>query len=84
VPIIGANHRNLVQSPVATGTVGGLPFARGAWSGIGQRTGKAFEGIVHISVTPSRYIEIQSHDAAPYSRSTLPLLRASTLTFRKL
>jgi len=55
VPIIGANHRNLVQSPVATGTVGGLPFARGAWSGIGQRTGKAFEGIVHISVTPSRY-----------------------------
>jgi hypothetical protein len=64
---IGANHRNLVQSPVATGTVG---FARGAWSGIGQRTGKAFEGIVYISVTPSRYIEIQSHDAAPYSRST--------------
>ncbi len=52
---IGANHRNLVQSPVATGTVGGLPFARGAWPGIGQRTGKAFEGIVYISVTPSRY-----------------------------
>ncbi|MDQ2799315.1 MAG: hypothetical protein M3Y13_06695, partial [Armatimonadota bacterium] len=60
-----------------------IKFAHGAWSGIGQRTGRAFEGIVSISVAPSEYIEIQSHDAVPYSHSTLPLLRASTLTFRK-
>lgn len=81
---MGDNHSHLVLSPVVTGPVGGLTFARGSWSGVGQRTGKTYEGIVYILVAPSKYIEIQSHDAAPYSRSTLPLLRASTLTFRKL
>lgn len=80
---MGENHTHLVLSPVAAGLVNGLSFRRGAWSGVGQRTGKTYEGIAYVLVTPSRYIEIQSHDAAPYSRSTLPLLRASTLTFRK-
>ena len=81
---IGNNHSHLTLSPVVSGTIGALPFAHGSWSGVGMKTGKAYEGIVYILVAPSRYIEIQSHDAAPYSRSTLPLLRASTLTLRKL
>ena len=81
---MGDNHTGLVLSPVTTGLVGGLPFAHGSWSGVGRKTGKTYEGIVYILVAPSKYIEIQSHDAAPYSRSTLPLLRASTLTLRRL
>ena len=80
----GSNHTHLTVSPVAACTVSGLPFAHGAWSGTGARTGKTFEGIVYISVASSRYIEVSSHDARPYSRSTLPLLTAASLTFRRV
>ena len=80
----GVNHSGLRQSPVTTVSVNGLTFARAAWSGQGQRTGKTYEGIVYVLVAPSKYIEIQTHDAAPESRTTLPLLGASALSFRRL
>ncbi len=78
------NHSNLTMSPVTGLAVHSLPFAQGHWSGTGQRTGKTFDGLVYVSLTPSHYIDIVCHDARPYSRATLPLLRVSALTLRKM
>lgn len=81
---MGENHTGLVLSPVTACTIGGLPFAHGDWHGIGMRTGKLYAGSQYCSVAPSQIINLVSHDAAPHSQTTLPLLQTSILTFRKL
>lgn len=80
---MGENHINLQTSPVTTASFGGLTFDSGDWSGFGLRTGKNYKGSEYWSVTPSHIIHLSSHDAAPYCRTTLPLLQASIATFRR-
>ena len=45
---------------------------------------KQYAGTVYLSATSTGVMQLAGHDATPYSRSTLPLIRASILTFRKL
>ncbi len=78
------SHTQLTSSTITPCMIGGRSFVQASWSGVGRRTGKPYAGVVYISVTPGQYIEITSHDASPYSRSTLPLLTAAALTFRKV
>ena len=78
------NHSHVSESPVTSCTLGGLPFSRGDWSGTGQKTGKVYRGSEYWLVSPSSIVQLSTHDAVPYDRTTLPLLQASILTFRKI
>ena len=81
---MGGNHSNLRVSPVSAVTLGGVSFNSGTWDGIGQQTGKDYQGSEYWSVSSSHIIHLSTHDAVPYSQATLPLLKASVMTFRKL
>ena len=81
---MGDNHSSLRVSAVSAKALGGLSFESGEWDGIGQQTGKEYQGSEYWSVTPSHVIHLATHDALPYSRVTLPLLQASLKTFRKI
>jgi tetratricopeptide (TPR) repeat protein len=81
---MGNNHSGLRVSAVSAVTLGALSFDEGTWDGIGQQTGKEYQGSEYWSVSPSHVIHLSSHDAFPYSRTTLPLLKASIMTFRKM
>lgn len=81
--MLKGNHSHLKSSPVSTSTINGRTFAYADWSGVGQHTGKQFQGIIYISITSGQFFRIISHDAAPHSRTTLPLLKAAVLTFRQ-
>ena len=77
------NHKEFKASPITSCIFNGQAFKQASWSGIGSRTGKPFAGVIYISMKTGDYIEISAHDAVPYSAATLPLLKASVLTFRK-
>ncbi len=81
---MGGNHLGLRVSAVSAVTLGGLSFDEGTWDGIGQQTGREYGGSEYWSVSPSHIIHLSTHDAAPYAQTTLPLLKASVMTFRRL
>ena len=81
---MGSNHSHLTTSFVSTVTLSSLTFGRGDWDGVGVQTGKEYKGSEYWSVSPSHIIHLSSHDAVPYAATTLPLIQASILTFRKI
>lgn len=81
---MGNNHSSLRVSGVSAVTLGRLSFDGGTWDGVGQRTGKEYQGSEYWSVSSSHIVHLSTHDALPYSRATLPLLKASLMTFRRL
>lgn len=77
------NHRNLTVSPLRTVVMAGLPFAEGGWQGVGVQTGKSYAGEECVSLSSRHNVVLSTHDAAPYSQATLPLLRSSIQTLRQ-
>ena len=80
--IAHARHLHFTPSPLEPVTLGGQPFTRAHWKGVGQKTGKLFEGDEYASVAAGTTLQISTHDAVPYSQATLPVLQKSISTFR--
>jgi hypothetical protein len=78
------SHLNFTSSPVQSGLVNGMPFARAYWKGIGARTGRRFHGMVYCQVDSPHMIMISGKDSEPSSRSSLPLFDAAALTLHKM
>ena len=77
-----ARHLHFTPSPLEQMTIGGQPFTYARWKGVGQKTGKLFEGDEYASVASGTALQISTHDAVPYSQATLSVLQKSVLTFR--
>ncbi len=86
VGMMSANreHRQIVRSPIQSGSIHGLPFARGYWRGLGNRTGRHFHGMVYTEVAAPNLIMMSGKDSEPGSRASLPLFDAAALSLHKL
>ncbi len=80
--IARARHLHFTPSPLELMTLGGQPFTHAHWKGVGQNTGKLFEGDQYASVAAGTTLQIPTHNAAPYSQATLPVLQKSISAFR--
>lgn len=77
-------HQNTVTSPIQTGMLHGIRFARASWSGVGPRTGKMFAGIFYGWLVTPNNVLVQAKDESPASKATMPLFNAAALTLHKL
>lgn len=77
-------HRNAKVSAIQQGSIHGLPFARAAWTGVGPRTGKMFQGIFYGRFVTPLEVMIEAKDESPASKVSMPLFNAAALTLRKL
>jgi hypothetical protein len=78
------NHNDdYVVSPVETGTINGIPFARVYWKGTFTPTGTKDHGFFYLTGDSSMQISIHGTDSEPYSKDTLSVCEAAALTFQK-
>ncbi len=77
-------HKQLVHSPIQSGSIHGLPFSRGYWRGLGNRTGRHFHGLIYSEIAAPNMIVISGKDSEPGSRASLPLFNAAALSLHKL
>ena len=77
------SHTNTHVSKVQQGTIHGLPFTRASWQGVGQRTGKTFQGIFYGRFVRPLNVMVEAKDEAPSSKTSIPLFNAAALTLHK-
>ena len=80
---LATNHAQFKASPITNCVIGGRTFLKATWSGVGAKTGKPFSGFAYYASQTGEYVSIVAHDTTPNSVASLPLLEASTRTFRK-
>ena len=77
------NQTQFKASEMTPCTLGSQTFLKVAWSGVGMKTGRHFQGVVYIGSWTGTYVSIFAHDALPDAQTTLPMLDAAARTFRK-
>lgn len=71
------------QTPVESGQVNGLPFARTAWRAVAPELSRKMAGVEYATKDGATFIQLRSQDVDAYHEQALKLGTASILTFRK-
>jgi hypothetical protein len=66
------------------GIINGIPFARVHFTGTTLATSNKIAGFMYVGREGTYVIEIQGADSADKAATTLPLLEASAMTFKKV
>lgn len=81
---IERNRKEWQRTKAERGTVNGLTFVRARWSGTDLQRGFPVNGFGYVFTDGKAYYTIGGQDIRPNGVTTLPLLEAAALTFRKV
>lgn len=71
------------QTPVESGQVNGLPFARTAWQATAPELSRKMAGVEYVTKDGATFLQLRSQDFDAYQEQALKLGTAAILTFRK-
>jgi hypothetical protein len=81
---VASQHLKSSTSAIQSGSIGGMDYARGYWTGFGKQTHQVFHGAVYATSSAPYIIQARLIDSEPYDKKEIPVLEASLQTLRKL